>query len=114
MPKAVKISGLAWESSCKVVTSANMTAGADLTDAPAAGQKIVIDDIIASSDTAMYIDFLEETTNTLIARLYLPAGGTAQVQPQAKLKLDTAGKKLRGDASVAGNVAITTLYHSEP
>ena len=105
--------GAGWTSSRQTTTSADMTGAADLTPAPSAGQKIVIDDIIASSDTALYIDFLEETSGTLIHRLYLPAGGSAQITTRGKLKLDTADKKLRGDASVAGNVAVTVLYHSE-
>ena len=61
----------------------------------------------------MYVDFLEETSATLLFRLYVAAGGTAQFSPRSKLKLPTADKKLRGDASVSGNVAILVLYHSE-
>ena len=105
--------GPSWTSVRQLTTSADMTGAADLTAAPTAGQKIVIDDVIASSDTALYISFLEETSGTEIFRLYLAAGGTAQVTTRGKLKLPTADKKLRGDASVAGNVAITVLYHSE-
>lgn len=105
--------GASWLQSYTTTTSADMTGAADLTAAPTAGQKIVIDDVLLSSNTALYIDLLEETTSTLIARVYLPAGGTAQFTPRGKLKLPSADKKLRGDASLAGNVAITVLYHSE-
>jgi hypothetical protein len=105
--------GPSWTSVRQLTTSADMTGAADLTAAPTAGQKIVIDDVIASSDTALYISFVEETSGTEIFRLYLAANGTAQVTTRGKLKLDTADKKLRGDASLAGNVALTVLYHSE-
>lgn len=105
--------GPSWTSVMKLVTSADLTGAADVTDAPTAGQKIVIDDVIAASDTAMYIDFLEETSGTVIFRLYFSAGSSAQVTTRGKLKLPTADKKLRADASVAGNVAITVLFHSE-
>jgi len=105
--------GASWLQSYTTTTSADMTGAADLTAAPTSGQKIVIDDVLLSSDTALYIDLLEETTATLIARVYLPAGGTAQFTPRGRVKLPTANKKLRGDASVAGNVAILVVYHSE-
>ena len=105
--------GASWLQSYTTTTSADMTGAADLTSAPTSGQRIVIDDVLLSSDTALYIDLLEETSGTLIARVYLPAGGTAQFTPRGKLKLPSANKKLRGDASLAGNVAITVLYHSE-
>ena len=105
--------GAAWTSVRKTTTSADMTGAADLTAAPTAGQKIVVDDVVLSADTAMYVDFLEETSATLLFRLYVAAGGTAQFSPRSKLTLPTADKKLRGDASVSGNVAILVLYHSE-
>ncbi|MCK9629023.1 MAG: hypothetical protein M0R37_10580 [Bacteroidales bacterium] len=109
----VSDAGAAWVSSRQTTTSADMTGAADLTPAPESGDKIVVDDVILSADTAMYVDFIEETSDTLIFRLFVPAGGTAQFSPRAKLQLPTADKKLRGDASASGNVAILVLYHSE-
>ncbi len=102
-----------WTSTRQLTTSADMTGAADLTAAPTAGQKIVIDDVIFSSDAAMYMSFLEETSGTELFRIYVAAGGTAQVTTRGKMKLPVADKKLRGDASLAGNVAVTVLYHSE-
>jgi len=102
-----------WVTRRKTTISADMTGGADLTAAPAAGEKIVVDDVIVSAAAEMYLSFLEETSGTEIFRLYLPANGLAQVTPRGKLKLDTANKKLRGDASAAGGVAVMVLYHSE-
>lgn len=110
--------GPAWTSSFGVsaaaVTSANMSAAAvAVTDAPTLGQKIVVDDIILSTDTAMRVDLKEETSGTIKVSLYLPANGIVQITTRSKFKLGTADKKLQVQTSVAGNIAITTLYHSE-
>lgn len=110
---ATQDAGPSWTSSYQFTASADMTGAADLTAAPTAGQKIVIDDIVVSAAVAMFISFLEETSGTEVLRLYLPANGSAQITPRGKLKLPVADKKLRGDASVAGAVAITVTYHSE-
>lgn len=105
--------GPSWTSVYTFTTSADATGGADITAAPTGGQKIVITDLVVSTDTAMSISFLEETSGTEVLRLYLPASGTVQVTPRSKMKLATADKKLRIDASTAGNVAVTAFYHSE-
>lgn len=95
------------------VVSADMTAATAVTDAPTSGQKLVIVDIVASTDTAMNIIFEEETSGTDIFKVFLPANGTVQITPRGKVKLATANKKLTAKASVAGNVAITVTYYSE-
>lgn len=95
------------------VVSADMTTAAAVTSAPVSEQKICILDIVASSDTAMSLLFEEETTGTDIFKVFVPANGTVQITPRGKVKLATAGKKLTGKASVAGNVAITVVYYSE-
>lgn len=96
------------------VQSANMTTIADVTAAPTSGQKLVIDDLIVSADTAMKLTFTEETSGTVMFAVYVTAGGVAQVTPRGKRKLATADKKLRCTASVSGNVSILAGYHSEP
>jgi len=112
-----KDDGPGWTSafgvSSAAVVSADMTTAAALTDAPTGGQKLVIVDIIASTDTAMNILFEEETSGTDIFKIFLPANGTVQITPRGKVKLATADKKLTGKASVAGNVGITVTYFSE-
>ena len=106
-----------WDTVCGVsgaaVVSSDMTTAAAVTDAPTTGQKLVIVDIVVSTDTAMFILFAEETTGTIRFKVFLPANGTVQITPRGKVKLATANKKLTADASVAGNVAITTTYYSE-
>lgn len=109
--------GPAWTSvfgvSGAAVVSADMTSAAAVTDAPTSGQKLVITDIVVSTDTAMNILFEEETSGTDIFKLFLPANGSAQITTRGKVKLATANKKLTGKASVAGNVAVTVCYYSE-
>lgn len=110
-------SGPTWTSSFGVtgacIQTANITGTTVITDAPTAGQKLVITDLLVSTDTAMNILFAEETSGMPIAKLYLPANGTVQWTPRSKMKLPTANKKLTAKASVTGNVSITPQYYSE-
>jgi hypothetical protein len=95
-------------------TSADATTAAAVTDAPTTGQKLVIVDLVASSDTAMFLLFHEESTaGTVIFKVFIPANGTIQITPRGKIKLPTVNKKLMVDASAAGNVAVTATYYSE-
>lgn len=93
------------------VVSADLTSRTVVTDAPAA--KLVITDIIVSVDTAMSVLFEEETSNTDILKIFIPANGTVQITPRGKLKLATTAKKLAATASVAGNISILVLGYSE-
>ena len=102
-----------WTSSYLYTVSADATGIVDVTAAPTGGQKIVVTDIICSTDTAMNLIFQEETSGTAVLKLFLPANGSAQITPRSKFKLPTADKKLRVDASVAGNIAVTVFYYSE-
>jgi hypothetical protein len=88
---------------------------ASVTDAPTVGQKLVIDDLIVSVDTAMSVTFKEETTgNVVFGPWYLPANsGPIQFTPRGKKKMGTADKKLQVITSVAGNVTVQAGYHSE-
>jgi hypothetical protein len=54
-----------------------------------------------------------ETTGNVLASVYLGANGTAQITLRDGLEGDAADKKLQGQASVAGNVRVTTCWHSE-
>lgn len=96
-----------------VFTSSDATTAAAVTSAPTAGQKLVITDLLMSTDTAMFLLFEEETSGTDLLKIFLPANGTYQFTPRSRLKLATADKKLTVDASVAGNIAITAFYYSE-
>ncbi len=114
---STKDNGPAWTGFVGVsgegVTSANATGGLNLTDAPTAGLKHVITDVVISVDTAMLVTLREETTNKVLARFYMPANGTVQYTPRTPKKLSTALKKLQALASGAGNIAVTAHYYSE-
>lgn len=84
-----------------------------ITDVPTSGQKLVITDVLLSTDTAMNILLQEETSLLTIAKIFLPANGTVQWTPRGKVKLPTANKRLVAKASVAGNLGVTTNYYSE-
>ena len=84
-----------------------------VTNAPTAGEHIVVTDIVVSSDTPLSVLF-EDHTGTDLMTIYLPANGTAQFTPRGKLKLAVADDVLTADPSGAGNVAILVFYYSEP
>ena len=112
-----KDNGPHWTSSfgvsSAVVSSADMTTAANITDAPTSGQKLVVTDFIVSSDTDMRFDFKEETSGAVVMSVYLAARVPVQITPRGRIKLATADKKLQGQASVAGNVRVCVLYFSE-
>lgn len=96
------------------VTSGNMTAGAAVTDSPTSGQKLVIDDLLVSTDTEMSVTFTEETSGTVIrGPIYLAANSTTQITLRGRTKLPVADKKLLCTASAAGNITVEASYHSE-
>lgn len=111
--------GPAWTSVWGVAgvpfTSADQhSAVASVTDAPTSGQKLCIDDILLSVDTAMNVTFKEETSGTVMfGPWYLPANSTIQVTVRGKKKLPTVNKKLQVITSVAGNITVQVGYHSE-
>ena len=93
--------------------SADMTTAAAISAAPDSGLKIVAMDIIISTDTAMSFTIQEETSDTVFAKVYLPANGVVQLTPRGYLKAEVADKKLFGKASVSGSVAILVVSFSE-
>lgn len=93
--------------------SADMTTAAAISVAPTSGQKVVAVDILVSTDTAMNFSIQEETSATVFAKVFLPANGTAQITLRGYIKAAVADRRLFGDASVAGNVAITCVQFSE-
>lgn len=105
-----------WGVSNVPFTSADQhSAAASVTGAPTSGQKLVIDDLIFSVDTAMSVTFKEETSGTVMfGPFYLPANGSMQITPRGKRKLPVADKKLQVISSVAGNISVLAGYHSEP
>lgn len=94
--------------------SADMTAAVAVTDAPTTGQKLVIDDLLVSTDTAMSVTFTEETSGDIIrGPIYMAANSTTQITLRGETKLAVADKKLLCAASVAGNLTVEAVYHSD-
>lgn len=95
-------------------TSADQSAAvASITDAPTSGQKLVITDLLISSDTALRLDFTVESSATVIETVYMAANETKQITLRSIWKLPTANKKLQVQASAAGNISLTPYYYSE-
>ena len=110
---ATKDAGPQWTTVSTNTLSADATGVVAVTAAPTSGQKICIDDIMVSVDTAMSVLFEEETSGTDIMKFYMAANSSIQITPRGKIKLPTADKKLTVDTSVAGNISVTVSYHSE-
>lgn len=111
--------GPAWTTARGVLgvpyTSADAhSAVASVTDAPTAGEKLVVDDLIISVDTTMSVTFKEETSGKVVhGPLYIAANSVVQITLRGKTKLSTADKKLQVITSVAGNISVEATYHSE-
>lgn len=111
--------GSGWTTTMGLTSQARFTSAdqsgavADVTAAPTSGEYLVITDIVVGADTAMRVDFSEETAGTIFLSVYLSANSTIQVTLRGKFKLNTADKKLQVRTSAAGNVAVQVLYYSE-
>jgi hypothetical protein len=95
-----------------MINSANASAGVDATAAPTAGEKIVVDRIAINVGAALDITLTEETSGTIIYKLFMAENEYREVA--VSRKLPTAGKKLILTASGAGDVWALIQYHSEP
>jgi hypothetical protein len=86
-----------------------------VSDAPGAGLKLVVSDIIFSVGTTMTVTFKEETSGTVIyGPFYALANTTTVISVRAKgKKLPVANKKLMVRTSVAGNITVSAAYYPE-
>lgn len=114
---ATKDAGPNWETSWGVGSdafqSADATTPVAVTDAPASGQKLVIDDVFVSVDTDMKVELEEETSGDVLWALHMGANSYTQFTPRGKMQLSVADKKLFVDTDAAGNISVTISYHSE-
>ncbi len=96
------------------VSSADMSGGATaVTGAPTSTKKLVVTDVVLSTDTTLAFTFTEETSGTVLFKLRILANTSFHFKPHGKLKLATADKKLMCQTSASGNVTITALVRSE-
>lgn len=84
-----------------------------VTDAPVAGQSLVVDDLFFSSDAAVTVQFKEETSGIIKIEQYVPARFVGQITTRGKFKLPNINKKLMIRTSAVATIAVTALYHSE-
>jgi len=107
--------GPAWTPVRAMKNSSDLTTISDLTVAPTSGQKLVLDDLLISvGSVAMTLTFTEETSSTVLLKLFMPAtSGAQQITLRNGLKVPTADKKIRVQASAAGDVFIHASHHSE-
>lgn len=97
----------------KYVASADMSTAAAITDAPDTNKKVVVTDLIVSSDTALVFTVQMETSANVLAKFYIAANTTVNLSLAGCLKGDASNKKIYGKADKAGNLAITSIYYSE-
>jgi hypothetical protein len=110
---AVRDAGPSWTAVPTYTTSADLTTAATITAAPTSGQKVVADDILISAAVAMEFTLQMESSTNVLASVFLPANGTAQITLRDGLKGDAADKRIFGKASAAGGVRVTVNQHSE-
>lgn len=95
-------------------TSADQhAAAASVTDVPVVGQRLEIDDIFMSADTAMNVTFKEETSGTVVfGPIYLAANTPFSLGMRGRRKLPLINTRLQVITSVAGNITVSVGYHS--
>lgn len=96
-------------------TSADQSgAKAAVTDVPATGKYLNLTGLFASAAAAMLVTFYEETSNVIVARFSLAAGGAFQWTPGSPIKLGTAtGKRLMVQTSASGVLTVVAQYYTE-
>lgn len=85
-----------------------------ITDAPDTDKRIVLDDLELSVDTDMKVTLRTTTDQVIIGVYFMPANSAIQITTRGKKRAPATGRTLEVLTSVAGNVAVTALYHSEP
>jgi hypothetical protein len=110
--EGINDNGPAWTPT-RTYTAISTATTTDITVAPTSGQKIVLDDCLISCDAACAVSIVEETSGTVLAKVFVPAPGTVQITLRDAIKAAVADKKLRAITSEAVNTSITACYHSE-
>ena len=95
------------------VYSVDTTGTVAVTDAPAAGMKLVLDGLVLSTNPGLTVTFEEETSKARILQVITIANTPYTINFPAKVKLSTAAKKLNVVASAAGTVNALVMYHQE-
>lgn len=89
-------------------------AAAAVSDAPAAGLKLVLSELVVMAGaTAQIFTFTEETSGTVILKVACAANSTVHLKFRGKIKLATTVKKLMVQSSAAGAISVLAGYSTE-
>ncbi len=109
-----KDAGVSWSASQQYSSFENLTTAASISGPPAEGQRVFADDILVSSGSAGFeFTVQEETSASVVASIFLPENGTAQITLRDGLWLPNADKRLYGKTSASGDCRVVVKYHSE-
>ena len=92
--------------------SADATTPAAVTDTPADGDVIVVDDVIISSAVETTLTF-ECDGDEVLPPIYIAANSTVQITPRGKIVTQTDEEEITVGAADAGNISVLVLYHYE-
>lgn len=93
-----------------VTTSADMQVAAAISPAPAAGKKLIVDELFISTPAAEIVTLTEETSGTVVGVVHTAAGGVSRVSLG---QLNTAAKRLFASLASAGDVSFILLSRAE-
>jgi len=94
-------------------TSADATAGVNITALPTGGQKRVLVDLFVSVEDACEITLVDGAAVTYLGAFLPASSGIEQLIPRAKLKATTVDSRFRIVTSVATEIRIRTHSYSE-
>ncbi len=95
----------------KFYHSDNGSIAFDISDAPAAGQKIVGVDVVVSVDTTCHVAVKMETSGNQRAGAYMCAYSTLPLTLRGHLVGDAMGKKLQAQTDVPSKVDVTVNFY---
>lgn len=94
--------------------SANASAApAAVTDAPTAGKRICVTDLMVSVAVALTVTISEETSGKVLMIMNLAPYQTVSVNLKGKFKVPTADKRLMVQTNQAGIIDVWCQYYSE-
>lgn len=102
-----------WDAIQQYSSSADASSTAlDITAASEAGKRVVIDDILISTDKDLALT-IRTKGRTIFAKLYCFAYAPIQLTFRNGLRSPDQNQAVQILASASGNIAVTTSYHSE-
>lgn len=81
--------------------------------APAAGEKLVVTDIIVSVNADMRVDFYWQDNASIAQTLFMLKGQSIQITPRSKWKCNDADKSFLVRTSVSGEICVNVFAYSE-